>query len=99
MSVTGRPDPLLQVVAAAIIVERRLLVVSKRAAPAVFYLPGGKPEPGEPPLACLRREIDEELGDVPLGLAPAVRDHVLPALRAEGMIRTDDVSCARRRRA
>jgi len=40
------PSPLL-VVAAAVIHEGRLLVVSKKAAPAIFYLPGGKPEPGE----------------------------------------------------
>jgi 8-oxo-dGTP diphosphatase len=41
---------------------RGLLLVSKRAAPDVYFLPGGKPEPGELPLACLRREIREELG-------------------------------------
>jgi 8-oxo-dGTP diphosphatase len=40
----------------------RLLLVSKRAAPGVFYLPGGKPEPGESAEACVRREVREELG-------------------------------------
>ena len=38
-----------------------LLLVGKRAAPEVFYLPGGKPEPGEGHRACLSREIAEEL--------------------------------------
>jgi 8-oxo-dGTP diphosphatase len=52
----------LQVVAAAIVKERRVLLVSKRAAPDVFYLPGGKPEPGEETAATLARELAEELG-------------------------------------
>ncbi|QBJ93334.1 NUDIX domain-containing protein [Streptomyces seoulensis] len=55
------------VVAAAVIVrEGRLLVVSKQAAPDVFYLPGGKPDAGEEPMQALVRELDEELGVVPL---------------------------------
>jgi 8-oxo-dGTP diphosphatase len=112
------------------------LLVSKRAAPAVYYLPGGKPEPGEAPLECLRREIAEELGvdvaqaepfaevrapaalegvqmwmsvfvatltgapapaaeiaslrwwprDRGLGLAPAVRDCVIPRLQSAGRL-------------
>ena len=53
--------PVLEVVAAAIVVDRRLLLVSKQVAPEVFYLPGGKPEPGESDDACLSREIAEEL--------------------------------------
>jgi 8-oxo-dGTP diphosphatase len=57
--VTGEP---LQVVAAAIVTKRRVLLVSKRAAPDVFYLPGGKPEPGEAAPATLARELAEELG-------------------------------------
>jgi 8-oxo-dGTP diphosphatase len=52
----------LRVIAAAVLGSHGLLLVSKRAAPDVFYLPGGKPEPGEAPLACLRRELREELG-------------------------------------
>jgi len=51
----------LRVIAAAVVEDDRLLLVSKRAAPAMFYLPGGKPEPREEPLACLRRELAEEL--------------------------------------
>jgi 8-oxo-dGTP diphosphatase len=56
----------MAVVAAAIVQRGRLLVVSKKAAPEVFYLPGGKPDPGEGPLETLARELDEELGVVPL---------------------------------
>jgi 8-oxo-dGTP diphosphatase len=128
--------PALRVIAAAVLGPRGLLLVSKRAAPDVYYLPGGKPEPGEAPLACLRRELDEELGvgisaaepfaevrapaalegvemwmtvfltrlagvpapaaeiaavrwwpDEPgLGLAPAVRDCVIPRLRRLGRL-------------
>lgn len=55
----------MEVVAAAVVEGGRLLVVSKRAAPDVFYLPGGKPEPGERPEETLARELDEELGVVP----------------------------------
>jgi 8-oxo-dGTP diphosphatase len=58
----------LRVIAAAVFSSRGLLLVSKRAAPDVFYLPGGKPEPGEAPLDCLRRELSEELG---VGVASA----------------------------
>ena len=52
----------LDVVALAAITDRRLLLVSKREAPDVFYLPGGKREPGEDDLAALARELEEELG-------------------------------------
>jgi 8-oxo-dGTP diphosphatase len=52
----------LRVIAAAVLDSRGLLLVSKHAAPDVYYLPGGKPEPGEAPLDCLRRELAEELG-------------------------------------
>jgi 8-oxo-dGTP diphosphatase len=52
----------LRVIAAAVLGPRGLLLVSKRAAPDVFYLPGGKPNRGEVPLDCLRRELREELG-------------------------------------
>jgi 8-oxo-dGTP diphosphatase len=126
----------LRVIGAAVLDPRGLLLVSKRAAPDVFYLPGGKPEPAEAPLDCLRRELTEELGvdleaaepftevhapaalegvemwmtvfvcrlaGVPapaaeiaslrwwpesptLGLAPAVRDCVIPRLRAAGLL-------------
>lgn len=51
----------LRVIAATVLSARGLLLVSKRVAPGVFYLPGGKPEPHEEPLTCLRRELREEL--------------------------------------
>ena len=83
--------PVLVVVAAAIVVERRLLLVSKQVAPDVFYLPGGKPEPGESDDACLSREIaalawfspHQSFAGV---LAPAVADSVVPALAADALI-------------
>lgn len=62
----GRQEDPLVVVAAAIVQEGRLLVVSKQAAPEIFYLPGGKPDAGEEPMKALARELDEELGVVPL---------------------------------
>ncbi|MFD8565777.1 NUDIX domain-containing protein [Streptomyces sp. NPDC057694] len=52
----------MKVVAAAVIEDGKLLVVSKQAAPDVFYVPGGKPEPGERPEETLKRELAEELG-------------------------------------
>lgn len=49
--------------AAAVSHRSALMLVSEHAAPAaVHYLPGGKPEPGEAPLDCLRREVGEEVG-------------------------------------
>jgi len=45
-------------------------VVSKRAAPDVFYLPGGKPEPGEDDTTAVRRELAEELAVTPSSLEP-----------------------------
>lgn len=60
----------LVVVAAAIVDEGRLLLVSKLAAPNVCYLPGGKLEEGEEPTAALVRELAEELGVVPTSLRP-----------------------------
>jgi 8-oxo-dGTP diphosphatase len=52
---------MLRVIAAAVVEARGLMLVSKRAAPDVYYLPGGKPEPAEASLDCLRRELAEEL--------------------------------------
>ena len=52
----------LSVVAAAILDERKVLLVSKQGAPGVFYLPGGKPDGGEDAERALRRELREELG-------------------------------------
>ena len=58
--------PVITVVAAAIVTDGRLLIVSKKAAPAVFYLPGGKPEQGESPAQTLSRKLAEELGIAPV---------------------------------
>ncbi|GAA2332526.1 NUDIX domain-containing protein [Streptomyces kunmingensis] len=55
----------MRVVAAAVVEDGKLLVVSKQAAPDVFYIPGGKPEPGEQAEETLQRELREELGVVP----------------------------------
>jgi 8-oxo-dGTP diphosphatase len=52
----------MKVVAAAVVEDGKLLVASKQAAPDIFYIPGGKPEPGESDEAALRRELHEELG-------------------------------------
>jgi 8-oxo-dGTP pyrophosphatase MutT (NUDIX family) len=52
----------IRVAAAAIVEDGRLLLVSKRAAPSVYYLPGGKPDPAETVEDCVRREVREELG-------------------------------------
>jgi 8-oxo-dGTP diphosphatase len=56
------PAETLRVVAAAILKGRKVLLVSKRVAPNVFYLPGGKPDGGEESGATLARELCEELG-------------------------------------
>jgi 8-oxo-dGTP diphosphatase len=62
--------------------DGRTLLVRKQGTEA-FMLPGGKPVPGEGPLAALRREIEEELGCAldpdlcrPLGIfeAPAANE-------------------------
>jgi 8-oxo-dGTP diphosphatase len=125
----------VRVIGAAVLDARGLLLVSKRAAPDIYYLPGGKPEPGESPLGCLERELSEELGvriehaepfaevhapaalegvemwmsvfltslagdpapaaeiagmrwwpETSVRLAPAVRDQVIPRLRAAGLL-------------
>lgn len=55
----------LVVVAAAVVQDGQLLVVSKKAAPEIFYLPGGKPDADEMPLETLVREFEEELGVQP----------------------------------
>jgi len=74
------------VVAAAIIRDRKLLLVSKQAAPDVFYLPGGKPEPGEETLETLVRELCEELGATMLDSEPLTVVHEEAALERVPMV-------------
>ena len=76
----------LRVIAGAVLAGGRLLLVSKRAGPGVWFLPGGKPEPGEPPLACLRRELREQLGVGVVRAERFVDVRVVPALRAAGRL-------------
>ncbi len=64
----GGQQSTITVVAAAIVEQGRLLVVSKKVAPEIFYLPGGKPEAGESAEETLIRELDEELGVTPTSL-------------------------------
>ncbi|MFB7469698.1 NUDIX domain-containing protein [Kitasatospora sp. NPDC056184] len=78
------PAPLV-VVAAAVVEDGRLLVVSKTAAPDVFYLPGGKPDAGEEPLAALTRELAEELGAAPVGPRHLVDIEAVAALEGVPM--------------
>jgi ADP-ribose pyrophosphatase YjhB (NUDIX family) len=90
-------SPLITVVAAAIVEQGRLLVVSKQAAPGVFYLPGGKPEPGEDAQATLLRELDEELGVRPHGLTRLADFRGIAALERAPMLMTVFAATARRR--
>ena len=71
---------MLRVAAAAVIEDERLLLVSKTAAPRVFYLPGGKPDEGETATECIRRELREELGTEPTSLEFLETVHAVAAL-------------------
>jgi 8-oxo-dGTP diphosphatase len=73
----------IEVVAAAVITDRRLLLVSKTLAPDVIYLPGGKRDPDEDDLGCLERELAEELGVAPVS-PRAWREIVAPAALEPG---------------
>jgi 8-oxo-dGTP pyrophosphatase MutT (NUDIX family) len=66
----------LRVVALAVVRHANLLLVAKSAAPHVFFLPGGKPEPGESHTETLQRELGEELGVACVDL-----DHLLEVRR------------------
>jgi 8-oxo-dGTP pyrophosphatase MutT (NUDIX family) len=49
-------------VALAVILHNGRVLVARKHGARFFTLPGGKPEADETPLACLQREIEEELG-------------------------------------
>lgn len=51
---------IIETVAWIHVVDRRVLMVRARGRP-VFFMPGGKPEPGEDDEAALRRELQEEV--------------------------------------
>jgi len=70
----------LRVAAAVVVDDGRLLLVSKSAAPRVFYLPGGKPDSGESATECIRRELREELGTEPASLEFLETVHSVAAL-------------------
>jgi 8-oxo-dGTP diphosphatase len=56
---------MITVTAAVIERDGRILICQRRADqkhPLKWEFPGGKTEPGEDPPACLRRELEEELG-------------------------------------
>lgn len=52
---------MIKKIAAAIVKDNKILVVSKKKYPDQFMLPGGKPENDETELETLSRELQEEL--------------------------------------
>lgn len=82
------PAPGMVVAAAAVIEQGRLLVVSKKAAPDVFYLPGGKPAPGETAREAVIRELGEELGAWPGALTLLGQFEDVAALERVPMLMT-----------
>ena len=52
----------IEVVAALIVNEQGETLMVRKHGTNVFIQPGGKPEPGETPVAALQRELNEELG-------------------------------------
>ncbi len=53
--------------------------------PVMWAIPGGMLEPGETPLACIVREVEEELG---VRIAPAEVAHLMTRSRAYGIEHT-----------
>lgn len=47
---------------AAIIINQRSLLLTRKRGTSTFISPGGKPHTGEDHLSCLKRELEEELG-------------------------------------
>ncbi|CAN00159.1 conserved hypothetical protein [Clavibacter michiganensis subsp. michiganensis NCPPB 382] len=53
--------------------------------PGMWAIPGGMLEPGETPLACIVREVEEELG---VRIAPAEVAHLMTRTRSYGIEHT-----------
>ena len=62
MSVEGESAKPCIRVCAAVIVRESSVLVARRTDTGAWEFPGGKNEPGEDDVDCLKREIDEELG-------------------------------------
>jgi len=77
----------LAVTAALIFRDGRLLITQRRPGDhlgGLWEFPGGKIEPGETPEACLRRELQEELGiEVAVGDRFAEITHDYPERRVD----------------
>ena len=77
----------LAVTAALIFRDGRLLITQRRPGDhlgGLWEFPGGKIEPGETPEACLRRELQEELGiEVAVGDQFAEITHDYPERRVD----------------
>ena len=76
-------DRAVIVVLAAVVERDGRFLVTRRLAnthlSGYWEFPGGKCEPGEPPAACLQRELDEELGvAATIGDAILTTEHAYP---------------------
>ena len=81
----ARDPERLAVTAALVFRDGRLLITQRRPGDhlgGLWEFPGGKIEPGETPEACLRRELEEELGiEVTVGDRVAEIAHDYPDRR------------------
>jgi 8-oxo-dGTP diphosphatase len=83
------PSPVVIDTVAWVCVRKGRILCARPRGKDVFYIPGGKREPGESDLAALVREITEELT---VALAPATVRHVgtyqayQPASPADGAV-------------